>query len=378
MKKALIFFSLATLIVSACSKNEINVVDRSSDEITFQTLAMATRVDGTVFPTTETFSTYAWAVGTAGTYFMNNETIAFNTTENAWKTQGGTYYWPKNSTVDFISYYPTGLSGITVEEDKITYTDIDVNTLQQDIMYADKAAGFSNNVDLADDGANAYTGVPTIFHHALAKVKFIVELKYNEKTEADGTKTKWEVTLNNVSLGDIYTKGGCVLNLATTPTSGVIGWTKPADANGYNVWTPDGTKAALAGAIVSGTVLTPGTDYNAVSELYVLPQALAAGAQKVALSYTVKTYRNGTLFLTENINTSADIFLATLPAWQMNHAYTYRLKLNPLASNGNGGNPDDPSNPVDPTDPDLSDVIITFDPAVDGWENVGVETVINI
>ena len=78
--------------------------------------------------------------------------------------------------MDFISYYPTGLAGITVAKDKITYSGIDVNTLQRDIMYADKAAGFSDNADLVDDSISSFTGVPTIFRHALAKVNFKVRM----------------------------------------------------------------------------------------------------------------------------------------------------------------------------------------------------------
>ena len=50
--------------------------------------------------------------------------------------------------------------------------------------------------------------------------------------------------------------------------------------------------------------------------------------------------------------------------------------MTPTASDGNGGNGGGGN--VDPNDPDLSDAIITFDPAVNGWDNVGVETTINI
>lgn len=376
MKKILVFFAFAALLVCSCAKTEIQTVE-TNDEIFFRTIAMQTKVDGKVFPTTETFSVYAWADGTVGTYFMDNVTVAYDAAENGWKPQGATYYWPKNSAVDFISYYPTGLSGITVDKDKITYAGIDVNTLQKDIMYADKAAGFAKNEDLADDGANGYTGVPTVFHHALAKVKFVIELVYNHKAEADGTVYDWAVTVNSLGLSGIYTTGGCVLNLATTPTSGIIPWTKPEDANGYYVWTPSGATADVNGPLAAQAIV-PGTDYDAVNEFYVMPQALAAGQQKVTVNMTINTTRNGAAFMNETFTRSADITVPAIAAWEINHAYTYRLKLTPLASNGNGGTPLNPGDTVDPNDPNLSDVIITFDPAVEGWENVGVETVLNI
>ena len=384
MKKILIFLSIAAVMASACSKVASNPAENTR-VVSFQTVAglntKAPGINGTVFPQTETFSTYAWAEGTVGEYFMENVTIEYKTSENLWKAQSGTYYWPKNSTVDFISYYPTGLAGITVAKDKITYAGIDVDTLQQDIMYADKAAGFSDNKDLVDDSVSGFTGVPTIFRHALAKVNFKVALTYKHKEEADGTVTDWKVTVNSAKLSGIYTKGGCVLKLASTPTLGVIGWEKPAG----NVWTPEGSAIDINGSL-SGNI-DAGTLYQAVDTLYVLPQALAADQQKVTLNVTVETTRNGAAFLNETFDVSANIRLDAIPAWEMNHVYTYILRFAPTASNGNGGNPidppTDPSDPnypggVDPNNPNLSDAIITFDPAVDGWENVGIVASINL
>jgi len=379
MKKIVVFLSIAAVMASACSKSVMTDAVRSN-QVAFQTIAglntKATPIVGTVFPQTETFSTYAWAEGTVGEYFMDNITIAYFQDDTLWKAQGETFYWPKNTTVDFISYYPTGLSGITVEKNKITYSGIDVNALQQDIMYADKAAGFSDNADLIDDSISGFTGVPTIFRHALAKVNFKVALTYTHKQEADGTVTDWEVKVNSAKLSGVYTKGGCELNLASDPTIGVIGWEKPAG----NVWTPEGAASDITGSL-SGDIV-PGTLYSAVDTLFVLPQALVADQQKVTLNVTVKTTRNGNPFLNETFDVSANIRLADLPAWEMNHIYTYILRFGPTSSNGNGGNPivppsdpDDPDYPgggIDPNDPDLSDAIITFDPAVDGWQNVGI------
>ena len=311
---------------------------------------------------------------------MDNVTIEYKTADNMWKPKE-TFYWPKNTTVDFISYYPTGLSGITVEKNKITYSGIDVNTYQNDIMYADKAVGFSDNKDLVDDSISGFTGVPTIFRHALAKVNFKVALTYKHKEEADGTVTDWKVTVNSAKLSGVYTKGGCVLKLASAPTLGVIGWDKPAG----NVWTPEGAASDINGSLTGD--IDAGTLYQAVDTVYVLPQALADNQQKVTMNVTVETTRNGAAFLKETFDISANIKLDAIPAWEMNHVYTYILRFAPTASNGNGGNPidppTDPSDPnypggVDPNNPNLSDAIITFDPAVDGWENVGIVASINL
>jgi len=375
MKQVLIFISAAALLFASCTKIAENGSVAQQPEITFQTATHVTKVTGSVFPTTETFSVYAWTEASTIPYFMDNVTVGYDGV-SAWKPQGATYYWPKYSTVDFIAYYPTGMTGITVAENKITYDNIDVNTLQQDIMYTDKAAGFSNNVDLMSDGVNAYNGVPLIFRHALAKVKYIVELAYDHKQEADGTVTDWEVKINSLTVNSVYTKGSCVLNLNTTPAEGIIGWTRPTDTDGNFVWTPAGPFASFAG--IANQDIVPGTDYEALAERYVLPQTLTAGNQQITVSLTIKTTRNGVLVLNETFSKTVDIVLPAIPAWEMNHVYTYRLRLTPTASNGNGGQPLNPGDVVDPDDPNVDDVIITFDPAIDGWDNVGVETVLNI
>ena len=181
MIKSLLFFVVSAVVaLSACSKSEVAPVN-ARHEVRFQTVAgLNTKaITGTEFPKNETFSAYAWADGTVGPYFMDNETIGYDTVEEVWKPVGSTFYWPKNTTVDFICYYPAGMAGITVAEKKLNFTSIDVKALQEDVMYSDKAAGFSDNADLVDDAVNAYTGVPVIFRHALAKVKFVVELTYD-------------------------------------------------------------------------------------------------------------------------------------------------------------------------------------------------------
>lgn len=376
MKKLLGIILSAAILTVACSEVNVSYVPKQS-EISFITASYLTRVgiDGPVFPTTETFGAYAWADGTVGEYFMDNKEISFYSSTGLWKP-ASTYYWPKSSTVDFICYYPYNMSGIAISKNKIEYTGIDVEAGQTDIMYADKAVGYSGNVDEADDTVNGYTGVPTIFHHALAKVRVILSLAYNHKKEADGTVTDWAVSINSMSIEGFYKAGSCTFNLASSPATGIVGWDKPADANGLNVWTPAAGTTSKAGAF-SGAI-TPGNEYETVGEFFVLPQALAAGQQKVTVNMTVDTKRNGAPFLSETFSASADLYLASLPAWEINHVITYNLVVAPTSSDGNGGNGSDPNNPVDPNDPNLSDAVITFDPAVNGWDNVGVIATINI
>lgn len=366
------------LLATSCVKTEVLPASR---EITFQTASYATKagITGTTFPTTETFSAYAWADGTIGAYFMDNETISYSGGE--WKPSS-VYYWPKNTTVDFFCYYPTNMPGIAVDKDVITYTNFDVQATPLDIMYSDKAVGFTDNVDdIEDDAASGYTGVPIIFRHALSKICLNAVLVYNHKEEADGTVTDWEVTLNSARIGGIFQRGNCTLNLASSPSTGLVGWEKPQDANGNYVWSvSDSTTFTTGNYLASALTMSPGVMVNLVPEIFVLPQTLD-NHQFVALNMTIKTKRNGVDFLSETFDVVANLYVPELTAWQMNHVITYQLNVSPTTSNGKGGNPGDPtdpSNPVDPSDPDLTDAIITFDPAIDGWDAVDVVAKINI
>ena len=208
----------------------------------------------------------------------------------------------------------------------------------------------------------------------MAKLKIDLALTYNHKEEADGTKTDWEVTLNSFKLLGVYKAGGCELTLSDPSATGVVAWNKPTN----NVWTNDGTLLAETERVAAPQALVPGTDYNMVPETFILPQTLADGQQKIKLNVTIKTKRNGADFLSETFDITANLRLASLPAWEMNNVITYRISMAPTKGNGNGGNPIDPGHPVDPNDPDLSDVEITFDPAVDGWDGINVITHLNI
>ena len=375
MKRFLIFLTVGAALLSACAKNEVKTAD-TRHEITFLTANRLTKagIEGTVFPTTETFGAYAWTAASENPYFMDNEVISFQ--DPLWKAST-TYYWPKNATIDFFCFYPTGLStNLTPGETQVVISGYDVAAGQTDVMYADKAVGFSDNVDLVSDAVNGYTGVPVIFRHALAKLNFNILFPYNEKTEADGTHTEWTATVKSVALEGLYKSGGCTLNLSDLTATGVVAWNKPADANGYFVWTNDGTTARYDNT--TATDLSTAAAFNPLPELFVLPQALADGQQKVTLDLCIKTKRNGADFLTENFSKTVNLLIpGSLEAWQMNQVITYNIIVNATASNGNGGNPYDPSDPSDPNrpdpdDPNLDDAVITFDPAVDGWDTITV------
>lgn len=356
--------------------------------ITFQTASYLTRaiIDGPVFPTTETFGVYSWTDNTVGEYFMNNEMVLFDSSNNVWKT-ATTYYWPKNQTVDFICFYPYGQNEISVAKTQIKYTGYNIdNNPAVDVMYADKAVGYSGNVDEVDDSQNAYEGVPVAFNHALSKIAVDIQLAYNHKEEADGTITDWKVTCTGMYLLDLYNTGSCTLNLASSPTSGMIGWDKPT-VSGFNVWTNNGDVSNAVQLIGTDTEIPVAAPMVLVPARLALPQILnpnvaaSTTCQRIIGDLVIETWRDTgsgrSKFLTETMSFVAPLRIpGNIEAWEMNYSYVYHLLLSPTGSKGT--DPNDPSSPVDPNDPDLTDVTITFDPAVGGWDTLNATATINI
>lgn len=306
------------------------------------------------------FGTYAWSDGKV---FLDNVRVINK--DGAW-TPDGTYYWPKSTSVDFVCYYPQEVAGkyLTVEPDKLTFENYDVAGSQLDIMYADKAVGYFA------DGED----VPALFRHALAKVNVIVSLAYEHAT-VGGVDYDWKVNLNSISLEDLWHQGRAELYLQSyDSTPCTVEWTKPENA----VWTPTGTKLAPVDLTPQNHCMNEwnGLSAKLLSDYFVLPQALQPGGQKLRMSVTIETRRNGELVLSEDYVTSAQLYMPTFSSWKMNQNVTYSIVVTP--TRGSGVNPADPDAPVDPHNPDLSDAYVTFDPAVDGWSSVEVSANIAI
>ncbi len=353
MKKAIIIAIAAVLTLSACTKKETVSFERT---IVFQPAAYVTKagIEGTVFPTSETFGVYAWTGATLGDYFMNNELCTHDPKDGLWKS-ATTYYWPKTQPIDFIGYYPYNMGGVTIEPAKVTYAPLDVEASQTDVMYSSKTAGFKFNPDGPGNGIDGSTIVPIVFHHALAKVVVDARTAFDSRTEEDGTKYEWEVTLNSVSLSDFFKKGDAVFTLATEPTEGIVDWVKPTDAAGNNVWKNDGSKTSIEK--VPNAILNEKTPVNVIPDFFVLPQTISPEGQKVTVNVTIKTKRNGVDFMSETYNKSAFLYLDTVPAWSINYITRYLLIIYPVDL-GISGEPQ----------------AVTFDPAVADWETVVVPT----
>ena len=384
MKKYIIIAVSALVAMCACTKNEVSV---PSHEITFQTVnyvGQTKALEGSEFTYTD-FGVFAWSKASAGKYYMDNELVTKQGGE--WKAQG-TYYWPKDANVDFISYYPQEKVGsyVTIDETKISYKDFNAAEKQVDLLYADKVVGYgyADNADGSGviDGVNTYKTVPAFFRHALAQLTMQAKLAYEAKTNylEDGKTVKdsyrWEIEITDAKLTGVNTVGSLDLTLSGTENpelAKTYPWIKPAN----ELWT-SGTPATVS--LGKGALGTDGSKCVLLNAYYVIPQAVSA--QTVELTFNIKTYRGvgsaePSLFLNEvGVKRTAKLALPDLPAWKINQATTYVFVIAPTA--GSGEDPEDPDKPIDPDDPNLKDVEITFDPAVKGWDITTVGATIKL
>ena len=367
--------------------DELTEVGAASNYFKSVAYIHAAQADGTVAAPAKFF--------TAGTNGV--ETINYDGS-SAWKP-AHPYYWPKSpkSSISFFSWYDFGdqvTPTITYTTDggaaTLAWADRTV-ALKDNVMYADAAYHYkqNNNGDQNHKLDGVSEGVPTLFRHALAKVRFTV--KQNPMKVQDGTTanyTFWEVKLTDVALasGTIKNNGKFSLTqTSATAATSQVAWTKPTN----EIWAaPAGTQTYLTAKlgnaagdifdtdVAKGNVkLTDtaveltGTNYMSDTYFAVMPQAVADGVT-LTFKYEIKTYYGtqaqydgGTAAListeTVNVNDLKDAgygapYVATgiqlnaitgaWDKWQMNHRYVYNLIINPQTSQ------------------------ILYDPAVEAWE----------
>lgn len=360
----------------------------SSRKVTFQTASYpTTRTTGQPHKGTEFtydhFMTFAWsdAVVADDKVFMNHQRV-----EKSGNGEGATweptsvYYWPTYTPVDFISYFPEKTNyNLTVERETLTYTGYevygttaDITTETNDLMYADKAVGYGANVDEVNDdlgGANdhGYTGVPTLFNHALAQLEIRVLVQQPEGE----TTFHWEAVIDQAELKGLYTKGDLTLTLENpSETHGVVKWVTKGEGDAKTAgWVNDGNVKEQA--IVGGTAdkknftVISTEDYGvkngeeavvgckSMYKAFVLPQVLEE-THLLDLKLTVNKYTTdgNVLQTSEKDKEVRHLQLKTgdITVWGMNQRVVYTIVINP-AKNGK----------------------ILFDPAIKEWKDVTQE-----
>lgn len=220
--------------------------------------------------------------------YIENAVISFDGAN--WRDAAHSYYWPLAGKLTFFSYSPQAIQAFTQidRNSGITITDWDVNERQDvDIMIADV-----QTEQTANQTGGTYTGVPTIFRHALSKISgFTFNLhKDYANGHSSGSYANGDVVfiLNSIVINNMPQKG---TYSNTMPSGSNIGaWNKAADGiYSYTWYSSDGE-----GITIPYSTSTP-TDISAnglsKNELYLLPQLYPAdGGPSLEIKYTKRTY----------------------------------------------------------------------------------------
>ncbi len=344
MKKYIIIALAAVVAFTACTKT--NPEEKKAEQISFQVANYVpqTKAGEVSFlsefenPADAHFQSKAYlhADGVQGArdYFgANGETIKWFSDKTQWRSEQ-VYFWPKSadSYINFVSWYDNKENTTTVTETTITWACNDIDA-DQNFMWADEAWGYKNNDGAVYKKDGVTEGVPTLFHHALAK------LTINAKaTTVAEEGTTWDITIENVSVNNHVNSAELVLTNTLTEagaTADTAPYTAAWDAKnvaGFSITSP------------AGKLTTDASDYVLVSEKSIFP--LLQATETLNFDIHIKAYHGTTLY-SEEVITKSILFntLGTpaITAWNNNTKYTYTIIINPMTD------------------------IILFDPALEPW-----------
>lgn len=339
--KKLIYIAIAALTaLTACTKVEMDSY-APQRKVTFQVASYApqTKANSSMWTlgsspsftakaflhadgyTNETQNFFG-ANGETITPYKNDGTAATAESNTSYWGPSHDYYWPKssNSYINFIAW--RGATPFTATETSLSWKDYTVQSTD-DLIYADEAWHYNVNTTNAaqytDDAVTS--GVPMLFHHALAKVAF--QAKVKDGLAPDGfTHT---VTITKFELKSIYSKGSLTLTNSDPAND------EPA-VTGATTKAWSGSWTGLSNTFDfsdTGSHTLSTTATSLVDMRTVLPQAVS-DAMVLTVEYTIST-TGGSTSISENV-TFSDRLIQLVPvitAWEMGHIITYTLEFDP-------------------------------------------------
>ena len=395
MKKIFVLAAAALVALTSCTKMEVefNETD-STNKIAFTVAdySQTTKADDETSLATGdeaiySFHTYATQfpeIGAAMVFMNNVEVKAWNNSNVAvtsgsdvysWAPEAD-YYWPKTGCINFYSYAGTKnpSTSSVVSSDKKTVT-FDYGTVtvgpSDNILVADAALHFNSNTETYKKD-HVSKGVPTLFRHQLARVKFVVHL---ETTQPASSGTTWKVrtissetinsgayasTLKFVKNGSLKLQNADALAANATKNTTTQAWTavvgESANVDGWIAGTTDSDKETVTFATQTLTIPVNETQSQETETAYlleertVMPQ-LTEGTQFV-LYYEVSASHDNFAtdpFLKEIRSVGVDVtktmkdLVSTIPDWNKNTKITYNIIIDPVSEK------------------------VLFDPAVEAW-----------
>ena len=273
--------------------------------------------------------------------YIENAIISFDFDGANWRDADHSYYWPRAGKLTFFSYSPQALQSFTQidRNSGITITDWDVNAHQDvDIMIADV-----QTEQTANQIGGTYTGVPTIFRHALSKISgFTFNLHKNYApgyNNATGKYSKDDVVsiLKSIVIKNMPQKGTYSNTMPSESNIGV--WNKAVDGVHDYTWysNDEGTTIPYS---ASTPMAIKANGLSPYSELYLLPQLYPEdGGPSLEITYTKRTYTgngngtgNGKNNYTDSPITASvsfyDLFASTGHRLVINRNLTFNIVFN--------------------------------------------------
>lgn len=297
MKKMFLGAALtAALIIISCTKSDFQEELGQTPIMFTPLIEQNTRgiINGTTYPTTETFNATAYYKPSGGTYnftnagkYFDNMQISYVGASSSWKSAGSTYYWPPQGALKFIATSPYGV--VTPSYDAtngIQFPSFGQSTTTPiDLMYAESANDLTSG------------SVPLTFKHALTQLYFTI------KVQALLGLSLYRV--KKIDVLNVY-NGGSFKSLPT-PT-----WTTTGTNNStFNVYDdPTGVSLVLGGS-----------PYEFPNRLLLIPQSVSGIV--IRITYDSTTLGILTLGATKNITLSGN-------AWQPNQRIKYAITITQL------------------------------------------------
>lgn len=237
MKKVVLFMTSAMLLFAGCAKEELT---SEPQEIGFraynfkQTKApIEDAIYGTDAPNFKVFAAlvregdYLTNFASSESYFSTEVAYDGADAYKIWRPWTGNafikYYWPMSGSLTFVAVSPaTANSAFANQTATLTVTDFSSSTTvadQADLMYSKiaDAADLSANTESYPNSAK--NGVPVVFNHALAQVRFMA---VNNDDPAN------TVQIDKIQITNVANKGTLTVVkdvVATNATDGSVdGW----------------------------------------------------------------------------------------------------------------------------------------------------------
>lgn len=360
MKKRLLTAAMVSVALASCVTDEsLTDVGKQDAEIKFVAanyVAQTRGGHGEGAFSNDDFSVYAWEDKSTNTIM---DAVQIEKQGNDFATSNGnSYYWPNDVTLDFTAVspannvysdverlYTAATAGVPeVESTTITFTfnEDNPNPTDVNLMYADYV---SQTYDY--DNPNSVAYVALLFRHVLAKLK-VVLTQDDPDTHENGVKS-YEVKVKNLTISGIRNEGSLTVDndyvTAAQGDANITLWTNPAGNATWTIYNNDAGFSLQTNSVdvQTGTLTKTPTNFDSTNNgwenYYVMPQTMVEPnaqadpvvvGQVLSVTYDVITKFVGGTTATKTFTKTVDLKdIDAITNWYANKFITYTINIQP-------------------------------------------------